>query len=157
MKIKFRILFIMCIVINGSSLAQKTFEISQIEIKYPALDKAIRDYIVDADLVDFGVVLLKYDPTNGVYYISYEMYKNFVKLYPPSFFAIVDRKVVLIYTGFENQIKYDDRSFGKLFKVAAKVLVVPPMEVTYNAPVWRVLVINGYYTKENLDSIPLGY
>lgn len=135
------------------SQAITPYLIQKIQLKDERLISLLGDYIAENHLQDVeGAILLKYDKEDSVdnFYVGY-MVRNHLQANPPSYYTIVKDKLVLIYSGLEHHLSFNQNSFKMVSKdckrcFAEGIVVVEP---TY----WHVVIsgqsIEKRVVKEN--------
>lgn len=148
------LLFTLC----ARTEANDGYIIPRIESKNEALLKSLDNYLreYEEDLDKIGVLVLKYDPLNRCYYLTHRMYKDEIAKWLPSYYTIYHERIVVIYTGFESELNFQDESSNELFKIS-ETFFVDPSALNYHADIWKITIENNKYRKEKVDTIPLDY
>jgi len=142
--------------INGYCQS-KAYSIQRIELIDPNFKKAIEDYIKDRkeELQYGGVIQVISDPMNICYYFTYRMFLREIQSNPPSFFAVCDKKIVLIYTGFERQLFFDEKtSFKDLLRESKNAFMSPEAQISYDPVMWKITYNGQQYQSVRVDEIP---
>jgi hypothetical protein len=148
--------FLLMLLTTSQYVCGQEYQIQRAELKNIGLTKAIRDYYKgESDVIDNvkGVVIVRYvkaEPEK--FFLAFKVYKHEVLEDPPSFYAIVDGRFVLFYTGLEQQIVFTDKSFRQLFKAAKGRLT--QQDVVYHPTVWEVDVNSEHYVFKIVSSLP---
>lgn len=136
------------------------YVIPRINLNDARLTTAFDDYLntYKEDLVEYGVLVLKKDAANKCYYLTHRMFKEEIEDAPPTFFYLQNGRVVLVYTGFEDELRIGKESFQKLYKAASKFFA-NPMSLNYDTDIWKITLEKGEmnYAKTLVDRIPLDY
>jgi hypothetical protein len=153
-------IYLIAIIIGICSVccAQDAYRVHKIALKSKPLIELIKDYCHEYkdDIDQFGVIALKYDPTNKCYYLTHRMYKKEVEEWLPSFYSILNDRVILIYTGFESELNIQKENNIELLKTAEKFLL-DPRTLIYHASIWKLTINGDKYNKEDVERIPLDY
>lgn len=153
-------LFLLALLVRSVlGVAQADYVIPEVVLKEPVLQEAVRKYLEEYrdDLLTIGAIVLKKNPVDSCYYVSYTVYQGAVEEWPPSFYSLIEGKLVLLYSGFESDLKFGRNSCKMLFKIAGKRLARDPLSITYDPVIWKITVKNTTYVKHEVDRIPLPY
>lgn len=135
--------------------ADGPYQITKVSIDNDNFIRSIGVYIEEfKDDLNVGTLILKFDDVNDRFYISFLVYKEEVVARPPSFYSVIDGNIVLIYTGFESYLQYDEKSFNQLFSDTHSHLHDLPITILYDPIVWRVNAKGQNFEKEVIDEIP---
>ncbi len=150
------VLFLLIFLTTSQHVCGQDFEIQKVELRHVGLTKAVVDYHkAQSDVIDNvkGIVIVRYvkaEPEK--FFLAFKVYKHEVLRDPPSFYAILDGRLVLFYTGLEQQIVFTDKSFRKLFKAAKGRLT--ERHVVYDPTVWEVIVNSEHYVFKTVSLLP---
>lgn len=127
--------------------------IQKVQLKDSRLTSLLNDYIIENHLHDVeGVVLLKYDRDSlDNFYIGY-MVRNHLSVKPPSHYTIIGNKLVMIYSGLEQYLSFNQDSFKMINKDCkqcfAEGLVI--VEPTY----WHIIMSSHNVEKRTIKEMP---
>ena len=141
-----------------STVAQEFYRVPQISLTNKFLLESLDDYLREYsdDLDQMGVIVLTYDPQNKCYYLTHKMFRTEVEKWLPSFYTIYNKRIVLVYTGFESELNFDALSGKELLKNAEEFFE-DPRAMLYHADIWKITFESDRYKKEQVDRIPLDY
>src|SRR5690349_12854770 len=96
---------VMLLYLGFTSRETVPYVVQKIQLKDPRLNSILREYTTENHLFDVeGVLQLKYSKDSlENFYIGYMVY-NELPADPPSYYTIVDNKLILIYSGLEKHM-----------------------------------------------------
>jgi hypothetical protein len=154
-QIRLSLVLILILVVHDG-FCQQTHTIPKVTIKDRGLLLAIDEYHhTFAREMNEGkaVMIVRYIRTGDEkYFLAYKVYRDEVQRDPPSFYSVVNGKVVLLYTGLERNMQFSDPSFKMLFKDLKDFLT--ETEILYNPVIWEVVSKPDGFEKKVVSALP---
>jgi len=150
------ITFLCCVFMLEVAFAQGHQSVTKVDIDY-RLVKAINDYVNEfSDTFDQtkAAIVIRFDKTGNTdkFYLAFKVYRSEVINDPPSFYSVANKKLILLYTGIEQYLKFDKNSLEKLFADSKDSLTVTGM--TYDPIVWEIQLVKDSYDKKVVELLP---